>query len=428
MKYRITAPRSIQGRACLPASKSISNRALILQALAGGESAALRNLSDCDDTFVMIRALEHPQAELVDIMAAGTAMRFLTAYYAVTPGTRTLTGTERMRQRPIHLLVDALRTLGADIQYAGEEGFPPLRITGRRLSGNSLTLPAGVSSQYISALLMIAPLLPEGLTLRLTGTVISRPYIDLTLQMMRTFGAKAGWESDPDAVLRVEPVPYRPTPYTVENDWSAASYWYEMLFLAPEGGTLFLPHLHEKSMQGDSHVAQLFAPLGIHTTYTDEGITLSRTAACIEPGGVYEENFLQCPDLAQTFVAACPPMGISFRFGGLQSLKIKETDRIAALRREMGKLHYAIEETESAQEGTVLFHQSDNTLDNHPATAEADAPIATYKDHRMAMAFAPLALRLPYIEISDPAVVSKSYPSYWDELRKAGFRIEESEE
>ncbi|MGI6220097.1 MAG: 3-phosphoshikimate 1-carboxyvinyltransferase [Bacteroidaceae bacterium] len=432
MKYRITAPRRLEGTMCLPASKSISNRALILQALAQGALTELSNLSDCDDTFVMLRALEHPHLLEVDIKAAGTAMRFLTAYYAVTPGERTLTGTERMRQRPIGVLVDALRSLGADIGYCGNEGFPPLHIRGRRLGGKSLKLPASVSSQYVSALLMIAPLLPEGLDLELEGTVVSRPYIDLTLDMMRAFGAKARWVDGGVPVpggeggqLRVEPGPYRPTEYTVENDWSAASYAYEMLALAPEGGSLFLPHLYPKSSQGDSCVAELFAPLGIRTEYLAEGVRLTRTEPSLAPGETYEVDFLRCPDLAQTLVVTCPLLGVPFRFCGLQSLKIKETDRIAALRAEMRKLGFVIGEEADTPQGTVLYWSPEQDKATDASRQLPEAPIATYEDHRMAMSFAPAALRLPQVEIENPGVVSKSFPSYWDVLRRASFSVEE---
>ena len=434
MKYRITAPRRLEGTMCLPASKSISNRALILQALAQGALTELSNLSDCDDTFVMLRALEHPHLTEVDIKAAGTAMRFLTAYYAVTSGARVLTGTERMQQRPIGLLVDALRSLGADISYRGREGFPPLYISGRRLAGNSLSLPANVSSQYISALLMIAPLLPEGLRLRLEGTVVSRPYIDLTLDMMRSFGARARWvepegaaDGAESAVLQVDPVRYRPTDYTVENDWSAASYAYEMLALAPEGGSLFLPHLYPESSQGDSCVAELFAPLGIDTEFQSGGVRLTRVEPRLKQGEVYEVDFLRCPDLAQTLVVTCALMGIPFRFCGLQSLKIKETDRIAALRAEMKKLHFELGEADDPARGTTLFWSPGQAAPEQAAPLAPTAPIATYEDHRMAMAFAPAALRLPQVEIEQPGVVSKSFPAYWDVLRHASFSIEEQE-
>ncbi len=432
MKYSITAPRRLEGTMNLPASKSVSNRALLLQALAKGPLAKLDNLSDCDDTLVMAHALEHPHLREVDIKAAGTAMRFLTAFYAVTPGERTLTGTERMKQRPIGVLADALRSLGADIEYLGNPGFPPLRIRGRKLAGKSLKLPASVSSQYVSALLMVAPLLPEGLDLELEGTVVSRPYIDLTLEMMRSFGAQARWTDEPGAAgangngrLRVEPVPYRPTEYTVENDWSAASYAYEMLALAPGGGSLFLPHLYPGSHQGDSCVAGLFAPLGIHTEFTDGGVRLTCGKPLLAPGETYEADFLRCPDLAQTLVVTCPLLGIPFRFSGLQSLKIKETDRIAALRAEMRKLGFSIGEANDGCQGTVLHWTPGQDSPGDLPPCGAEAPIATYEDHRMAMAFAPAALKTGHIVIENPEVVSKSFPAYWDVLRRAAFSIEE---
>ncbi len=410
MRYTVFAPGGpLQGTVQLPASKSISNRALILQALSGGGMEAVRNLSNCDDTAVMVRAFRDCP-EVVDIMAAGTAMRFLTAYLSVTPGERVITGTSRMRQRPISVLVDALRRLGADIEYVEQEGFPPLCIRGRSLQGRTIELPGNVSSQYISALLMIAPVLEGGLRLTLTGEVISRPYIELTLQLMREFGAVIEWESP--FVLRVPPVAYRSVSYTVENDWSAASYWYQMLALNPAGGELFLPALYQDSFQGDSRVATLFEQLGIRTEYTAEGIRLIRLG---EPVSRMEYDFINQPDLAQTFVVTCALKGIPFRFTGLQTLKIKETDRIAALRAEMKKLGCLIQE----ENDSVLYWEGERC---EPSPLEA---IATYKDHRMAMAFAPAALLLPSVLIDDPGVVSKSYPSYWEELRRTGFRIEE---
>ena len=252
----------------LPASKSISNRALIIHALASGGrvrkeqlGTVLRNISDCDDTFVMVRALTE-MPDTIDIMAAGTAMRFLTAYLSVTPGTHIITGTERMRHRPIGILVDALRQLGAQVEYAGEEGFPPLRITGDRHKGGCLELPGNVSSQYISALLMIGPVMGEGLTLTLTGNVVSRPYIEMTLSIMRDFGAKAEWTSDHE--LKVMPGGYQTIPYLIENDWSASSYWYQMMALTEDKApSIVLPALFAKSLQGDSAISRIFRPLGI---------------------------------------------------------------------------------------------------------------------------------------------------------------------
>ena len=262
MQIKVTAPAKIHTTIQLPSSKSISNRALIINALGNGTHHP-ENLSDCDDTRVMIRALNDDK-ETIDIMAAGTAMRFLTAYLSVTPGARIITGTERMQQRPIQVLVNALRELGADIEYVANDGFPPLRITGRELRKDTISLPGNVSSQYISALLMIAPVLTNGLTIRLTGDIISRPYINLTLQLMNDFGVRAEWTDDHR--LKVEPQAYHSTPFYVESDWSAASYWYQIVALSKEA-EVTLPGLFKDSYQGDSQVAGIFRSLGVETIY-----------------------------------------------------------------------------------------------------------------------------------------------------------------
>ena len=411
MKIRITPPASIDAQILLPASKSISNRALIINALAKG-THPLENLSDCDDTQVMLRALQAQPGETIDIMAAGTAMRFLTAYFSVTPGSRIITGTQRMKQRPIGILVDALRELGANIEYVENEGFPPLRIQGTTLTKSHISLPGNISSQYISALLMIAPTLENGLQITLTGDIISRPYIDLTLQLMKDFGAQASWVNDHE--LKVEPQPYRSTPYYVEGDWSAASYWHEIVALSKEA-TITLPSLFKKSYQGDSVVAKNFEILGTATSFKENSAILWKP----EKGDVSQVlqatiDFTDQPDLAQTFVVTCALQGIKFCFSGLQSLKIKETDRIAALIREMRKLGYVLHETE----GSILYWRGERCERSYEA-------IDTYEDHRIAMAFAPASLVFPGLCINDPHVVSKSYPRYWDDLRTAGFIIEE---
>ncbi len=475
MQITLSAPRAIRAQVALPASKSISNRALVLNALSGNDELPL-NLSDCDDTRVMVEAIFSIH-DTIDIKAAGTAMRFLTAYRSITPGRVTITGTQRMRQRPIRILVDALRSLGADIQYTEKEGFPPLRITGRELTGSEITLQGDVSSQYISALLMIAPTLPDGLTLRLQGEVVSRPYINLTLQLMHDFGAEARW-SDPHTI-EVPHGQYRPTPYFVESDWSAASYWYEIVALAPQA-EVRLKGLFAKSYQGDSAVARLFERLGVQTAFTDDGVTLTKrnsgseisnarnssteeggkfrtdgteyninkernhydgdgkvSAARVEASGGngatsspeptssnggasasrFDYDFVNEPDLAQTFVVTCALMGVPFRFTGLQSLKIKETDRIAALRRELLKLGYVVREADDS----VLYWDGERCR-------AADKPaIDTYEDHRMAMAFAPACLVLPELRVNNPEVVSKSYPAYWNHLAKAGISVREAE-
>jgi 3-phosphoshikimate 1-carboxyvinyltransferase len=400
----ITPPADIQTCIQLPSSKSICNRALIINALAGS-TCRPENLSDCDDTRVMIEALTH-MPETIDIMAAGTAMRFLTAYLSVTPGTHVLTGTERMRQRPIKILVDALRSLGAQIEYTENEGYPPLKITGKALERHSLCLPGNVSSQYISALLMIGPMLAHGLNLELEGEIISRPYINLTLKVMKDFGAKAEWTSD--HTLQVAPQPYHPVPYYV--DWSAASYWYEIVALSKHEAVVTLPGLFAQSPQGDAKVAELFEQLGVCTQREGNSVTLKQTHTHTDR---MEYNFVNQPDLAQTFVVTCAMLGIPFRFSGLQSLKIKETDRMAALIAEMRKLGYVLEESE----GSVLSWNGTRCApDESPA-------IDTYEDHRMAMAFAPAALCNSALRIRNPHVVSKSYPRFWEDLLTAGFRI-----
>lgn len=407
MQIKVTAPAKIHTTIQLPSSKSISNRALIINALGNGTHHP-ENLSDCDDTRVMIRALNDDK-ETIDIMAAGTAMRFLTAYLSVTPGTRIITGTERMQQRPIQVLVNALRKLGADIEYVANDGFPPLRITGRELRKDTISLPGNVSSQYISALLMIAPVLTNGLTIRLTGDIISRPYINLTLQLMNDFGVRAEWTDDHR--LKVEPQAYHSTPFYVESDWSAASYWYQIVALSKEA-EVTLPGLFKDSYQGDSQVAGIFRSLGVETIYKDKAVILKKNGKSVER---LDYDFINQPDLAQTFVVTCALLNIPFRFSGLQSLKIKETDRMAALITEMRKLGYILHETD----GSVLSWEGERcTTEEHPA-------IDTYEDHRMAMAFAPTCLALPEILINNPQVVSKSYPRYWEDLRQAGFIIKE---
>lgn len=405
MRYKLSAPSQPKASIQLPASKSISNRALIIHALAKGTIVPV-NLSDCDDTQVMIKALTEGN-EVIDIMAAGTAMRFLTAYLSVTPGMHTITGTARMQQRPILILVNALRELGAQIEYVGNEGYPPLRITGCRLSANEITLKGNVSSQYISALLMIGPALEQGLTVHLTGDIISRPYINLTLQLMRDFGATADWCSD--CSIRVQPQPYKDVPFTVESDWSAASYWYQIAALSP-AAEIELKGLFRNSYQGDSRGAEVFAKLGVATEFTDRSVTLHKTDLKAER---LDEDFIDIPDLAQTFVVTCALMNIPFRFTGLQSLKIKETDRITALIAEMAKLGYVLRD----EDNSVLL------WDGERCQLQEVPVIKTYEDHRMAMAFAPAVICFPQIRIDEPGVVTKSYPGYWDDLRSAGFTL-----
>lgn len=415
MQYIVSCPEHIDTSIMLPASKSISNRALIIQALTKGGMMP-ENLSDCDDTEVIIRGLGR-QSEIIDIKAAGTAMRFMTAYLSATDGEYTITGTERMKHRPIGILVDALRYLGAEIEYVGEEGYPPLHIKGRQLEGGTLLIAGDVSSQYISALLMIAPILTKGLELKLTGNIISRPYIDLTLHLMHEFGVAAEW-SDFDTI-RVKPQSYQQRAYTIESDWSAASYWYEILALTDDTQSkVALQGLKDGSRQGDSTVRYIFSLLGIKTSFKEKGVNGMPEALLTRHSRMLNRmdyDFTNQPDLAQTLIAVCPVLGIPFHFTGLGTLKIKETDRIEAMKREMEKLGYILHE----EEGTALSWTGERC---EPMTQPT---IDTYEDHRMAMSFAPLAIKLGEIRINNPEVVSKSYPHYWADLRKAGFKIQQ---
>lgn len=405
MNYKIKSPAFLKASVQLPASKSICNRALILNALSYSPYD-IQNLSDCDDTEVMVKAL-NSNARDFDIKAAGTAMRFLTAFLSKVVGEWTITGTERMKNRPVKILVDALNELGAKVEYMEKEGYPPLRIFGCALHGGEISLAGGVSSQYISALLMIAPLMEKGLTLHLEGNIISKPYINLTLQLMKLFGVTADWNGQ---TIKVAPQEYTPIRFTVESDWSAASYWYEMMALS-RNAEIELSGLFKNSLQGDAAGAKLFAELGVGTTFTERGVVLRHTGN-VTKKLVY--NFVNEPDLAQTFVVTCVLLNIPFRFTGLQSLKIKETDRIEALKTELRKLGYLLKDSNDS----ILEWNGERT------EPEANPVIATYEDHRMAMAFAPVALLCPEgIEIANPEVVSKSYPHYWEDLKTAGFSI-----
>ena len=382
----------------LPSSKSISNRLLLLNVLSGS-GVVPENVSESDDTKVMRQALDG-NLEHVDVGAAGTSMRFLTAYLALTEGIHTITGSERMKQRPITLLVDALRSLGAEIEYVEKEGYPPLRIKGGNLTSGVIELDGSVSSQYISALLMIAPQIEGGLTMRLMGKINSRPYIAMTLELMSRFGAKYEWK---DNQIVVSGGGYTYSPIRVESDWSAASYWYAIASLTP-GREYVLEGLERNSLQGDSAVVQIAAGLGVETVFTSSGIIIKATGKTPEN---YIYDFSQQPDLAQTFVVLCCLLGVRFSFTGLESLKIKETDRITALITELRKVGY------------ILMTNDTDTIEWNGDYREkqSTAVISTYKDHRMAMAFAPAAFVVGDIMIDDPMVVTKSYPRYWDDLK-----------
>lgn len=413
-QYKLSAPKKLDATVALPASKSISNRALIIYALSGGHIMP-QNLSDCDDTEVIINAIRY-MPDVIDIKAAGTAMRFMTAYLSLMRGTHTLTGTERMKKRPIKILVDALRSLGAEISYLEEDGFPPLSITGTKLTGAVLEMSGSVSSQYISAVLMIGPMLDKGLELRLTGDIISHPYIDLTLYMMNEFGADADWTSAD--TITIKPVPYKTREYLIENDWSGASYWYEMMALMDNpDAKLMLTGLKDGSKQGDSVARYIFSMLGVKTVFESktsrkpQTVTITANGRCLPR---LEYDFINSPDLAQTFVVTCAAKGVRFHFKGLSTLKIKETDRIEALKKEMRKLGYVIE---SRNDSELIW-------DGETCEPQMEKGIDTYEDHRMALAFAPYALKSGEIIINNPQVVTKSYPHFWESLEEVGFKIE----
>lgn len=409
MNYCITAPRRIEGEIDLPASKSISNRVLLLNALCA-TPGRLSNLAQCDDTDAVLSALAQPDASEVNIGAAGTAMRFLTAYFATREGREVvIDGTERMRQRPIRVLVDALRQLGADIEYVEAEGYPPLKITGTRLHGGALTVSGSVSSQYITAILLIAPVI-GGITLTIEGEIMSRPYIDMTLALMARYGVKTEWR---DNVIHVPAGEYTALDFTVEADWSAASYWWAMQAIVPQS-RITLKGLEPQSLQGDSRIAELMSQMGVTGNWCGRYLDLR------SDGGVgcccsTFADLSGTPDIAQTIVVMLCLMGRPFRITGLRTLRIKETDRLEALRIELRKLGY------------VVKVEGDDAISWHFETTAAEvAPhIFTYHDHRMAMAFAPAAIRFPGLIIDDAQVVSKSYPLFWEHLRQAGFKIEE---
>ncbi len=409
MQYKISkALKIIDCAITLPASKSISNRALIINALAYSP-LPVQNLSNSDDTRVMQKVLTS-NTDQFDIGHAGTAMRFLTAFLAKIVGKWEITGSERMQQRPIKILVDALTKLGAKIEYINKEGYPPLRIWGSNLKGGKLELDGSVSSQYITALLMIAPTLEGGLELALKNRITSASYIDLTLKLMARFGIAYAWS---DNVIKIEEQPYKPIPYTVEADWSGASYWYEMAVLANETDIL-LKGLELDSIQGDCAQAKWFESFGIVSEQEENGVRLTKKEVRLPER--YVQDFIENPDIAQTFAVMCVCKGIPFHFSGLETLKIKETDRIAALIDELEKLGANLYEP---QPGELAWDgQLDETLFSNPE------PINTYHDHRMALAFAPAAMATGNIRINDPMVVTKSYPGFWNDLQKAGFDVD----
>lgn len=406
MKYFLPHfDKPFQGTVQLTSSKSESNRALLINALSGNK-LQLSNLSAARDTQTMTRLLQNPDQTTWDVIDAGTTMRFCTAFLGVKGTGQTITGTERMCQRPIGLLVDALRKLGSEIEYLGQEGYPPLKVNGIKEQKTTLIeIPGNISSQFISALLMIGPSLPKGLQLKLTTEVFSRPYIEMTLGLMKRFGVNADWTGD---TISIVPQEYTGGTYAIESDWSGASYWYSMAALGKEVD-LKLLGLKEESLQGDQEITWIMEKLGVKSVYDDKGVHLTQTEKVAESIDI---NFKTCPDLAQTVLVTAALKGVTLNMTGLESLRIKETDRIDAMQRELKKLGATLSEDGSSWQmipGTV------------PSEIEM---IDTYDDHRMAMAFAPVAVVQP-ITIDEPHVVAKSYPDFWKDLESIGVGHEE---
>jgi len=399
--------KAINTTISLPASKSESNRALLIEALAQFQGTAshaslLFNISEARDTQTLQRLLQSKDKEL-DVLDAGTTMRFLAAFCSITGREATLTGTTRMKERPIRILIEALRELGGSIEYLEKEGYPPIHVQKFKQTTSQIEIESNVSSQYISALLMVAPLLEKGLEITLKNTIYSLPYIEMTLSLMTQFGIEYTWKAN---TIQIAPQKYRLVPYTIESDWSAASYWYSVAAIAPEA-TIRLPYLKENSLQGDKAIVGIMEHFGVKTTFEKEGVVLSKLEQVLPRQ--LNLDFIQCPDLAQTIVALCVGKGINLIAKGVESLKIKETNRLLALEHEVAKFGYQFGEQ---ADGSWLLEKKQESPTNTPKIY-----IETYEDHRMAMAFAPLALIHP-LEIENPEVVSKSYPHFWTEMQK----------
>ncbi len=403
-----------QSRIGITGSKSETNRLLLLKALY--PNLNIENTSNSDDSEVMQKALainHHPSSitETIDVHHAGTAMRFLTAFFAIQEGEEVvLTGSSRMKERPIKILVNALNQLGAEITYEENEGFPPIKIKGKKITQNRVSLPANVSSQYISALLLIASKLENGLELTLEGEITSIPYIKMTLALLNEIGVKTSFDNN---IIKVAycPLPIIHHPIIVESDWSSASYWYSIVALSEIGTQIKLSSYKENSLQGDSALVNIYQDFGVETIFNeDNSIVITKTQN--HQLSIINYQLNNCPDIAQTIAVTCFGLGMGCDLTGLHTLKIKETDRLEALKIELTKLGAEISVTHDA-----LYLKSSLTI-------KENISIATYQDHRMAMAFAPLALKAP-IQINEAEVVSKSYPDFWEDLKKVGFSIEE---
>jgi 3-phosphoshikimate 1-carboxyvinyltransferase len=387
----------------LPSSKSESNRALIINSFANGK---LHNLSSARDTQTMLRLLQSNDKEM-DVLDAGTTMRFLTSYYALTNQNKILTGTPRMCERPIGILVDALREIGAEIKYLKNNGYPPLEtISFKAQKKHEISIRGDVSSQYISAIMMLAPILSNGLLIQLTGKVASKPYILMTLDLMRQFGADLEFTKENKIII--QPGGYKATEFAVESDWSGGSYWFSMVALAEEA-TITLKGLKPDSLQGDNSIMEIMKFLGVESKFLPEGLLLTKSTAHTK----FSYDFSNCPDLGQTVAVVCAAKGIEAELTGFESLRIKETDRILALQNELAKIGAQLEDID----GKLWRIHPAESLD-----LINNITIETYDDHRMAMAFAPLATLMD-VTIKDPSATDKSYPSFWKDMQKAGFAL-----
>lgn len=414
--YQICGPTGkISGQIKLDGSKSISNRVLIIRALCE-DDFKVENLSGSDDTQVLSKALAQ-ESNTYDVGHAGTSYRFLTAYLSMQEGTQELTGSHRMLERPIGPLVDALKSIGANINYLGKEGYPPLSIQSpSKHLKTKVSLSASVSSQYLTALLLIAPSLPEGLTITLEGEVVSRPYIEMTISLMESFGVSVEWKEN---VIKVRPQAYQARDIFVESDWSAASYYYAIASIADQDVSLTLHGLSEESLQGDSAIADITKAFGVKTVYHQQSITLTNQHTELQKQMV-EYDFLKVPDIAQTVFSICAAKNIPGLFTGLQTLKIKETDRIKAFQVELEKIGVFLTKVPNR----FLSSQDEHYMLDGNCTIAEHATFDTYHDHRMAMALSPLSL-LQCIRINDPMVVTKSYPHFYDDLSSLGFEVVE---
>jgi 3-phosphoshikimate 1-carboxyvinyltransferase len=406
MNYLVTSnKKEFKAEINLTSSKSESNRLLIIKALSKNK-VIIDNLSDSDDTKTLtelLNLIENPDIKILDTGAAGTTFRFLVSYLSIkTRTTKTLTGSERMKERPIKDLVDALRNLGAEINYLDKEGYPPLKITGKELINNEIDISGSISSQYITSLMLIAPYLKNGLTINIKDKISSKPYIDMTLKILNYFDIKAYWKDNSIIIHHGE---YISKKYMVEGDWSSASYLYEILAFS-KNSEITINGLRKNSLQGDSVISEIMQNFGIETTFKENSVSIKNTGRIVD---YFEYDFSNCPDIAQTIAVTCAGLGIHAKLSGLESLKVKETDRVQALINELTKL------------GINIFESDTNTLEINSGNIKENVLINTYKDHRMAMAFTPLSLICNSIMIEDPKVVAKSYPNFWKDIKELGI-------